>query len=607
MPVTFQPFELSFGDVAVGQTAMMDVIVDNDGPDALTLSVPAPFAVVPSIVPAQAVGVVTVMVTPTSAGEVTTTLQANLDQGGPTQGPGLALSANARNDVVVTPAHVDFGVVALGGRAVRTVNIHNFGLEPVTLHVNAPFRVQSPVIGVNTSMPVNVYFDPTASGDFTAALHGSSNSTDTTELLASLSGSSRTTIPTPAGGQRYRVHVPTEDTDLLLGGNILDDDREDSLQGARLTTGGHVVVDAGGRIVLQSRDQDGIIALGGSAVLAADATTHVSGKGGVLISAGIGDSPVNDIGASDGAPTTSETQDVNDEASEWATTFASFDTAIAGALSLRALYGVGAPFYMAATDPTDAARLLTTPVNYAIGAFNTVGVAAALGGTAITGLGASGDFAGVGITAQAGISLAALGFSSFYSVGGLVFGSMYPITVGLDVEQLGLRSATVTGNAATLQSINHTTVYSHGRIDIEADGDGTLGAALEAIGGKSLGSTQEKADIRIKAAKIEVGRFSSMAPDLPTSDELKLGAKEIAAHADGLHLSANLASIECQVAYLVRADEGINLHSKKMLLDATESINVKAAASVNIEGAQVTINSNGAATAKYGTTNIYLG
>lgn len=84
------------------------------------------------------------------------------------------------------PAQVDFGTVAIGQSASATVTVTNLGMAPLSLlepqaAVNAPFRYVdwaprgedqfgSPTVPPGGKQTITIYFEPTASGDYSAGL-----------------------------------------------------------------------------------------------------------------------------------------------------------------------------------------------------------------------------------------------------------------------------------------------------------------------------------------------------------------------------------------------------------------------------------------------------
>ncbi len=173
---------LDFGLVAVGESAERAALVQNTGSQAIQLGAPAlkqvgAFTIVPvdtSSVPVGATRPVAIRFTPQSIGEFEDTLTIPYD-GGLLE---VTLSGRAGAHLVVAPTHLDFGDVAAGQQASRTVTIRNTSasvpaaISAVLTGVSDAFAVSS--LGAKTLAPgetrvLTVTFAPIAAGSFDGA------------------------------------------------------------------------------------------------------------------------------------------------------------------------------------------------------------------------------------------------------------------------------------------------------------------------------------------------------------------------------------------------------------------------------------------------------
>jgi hypothetical protein len=112
--------------------------------------------------------------------------------------------------ISITPAYLDFGLLALGDSALKTVTVRNRGTNTLTMgsltlggSAPAQFTIQndgctSRTLSPNASCTADVRFASTLGGDFSASLVIPSNDPDYSQITVTLSGSTQ---------QKYQLSV----------------------------------------------------------------------------------------------------------------------------------------------------------------------------------------------------------------------------------------------------------------------------------------------------------------------------------------------------------------------------------------------------------------
>lgn len=201
---------LSFGDVKVGATRRLDLIVTNTGLADLTVTSAAVtgidaalFQVVPGLVPFTITPLlrdtIRVDFTPSSGGDKSGFLTVNSDD--PDENTLLITltGRGVRPDISVDPTIFDYGSVAVGSNSTTSLTITNTGtgslvIQNVTIEgVNLDqFAITSgggaAVINPGNSRNVNVRFTPTSLGSKSVRISIQSDDPDENPLIIPLSG-----------------------------------------------------------------------------------------------------------------------------------------------------------------------------------------------------------------------------------------------------------------------------------------------------------------------------------------------------------------------------------------------------------------------------------
>lgn len=218
------PTSLDFGSVTVGQSAERTVTIRSTGDAPLTIqtlsAAGSGFALTaapatPFPLAAGGQQNVTVRFVPTAAGAQSGTLTIN-SVAVPLTGAGVAPQVNAPV-IQVTPSSLDFGSVALGQTADRTLTVANAGtlvlkVSGLTI-ANPRFTVTSPSapfdVAAGAQQTVTVRFSPSAAGPQTGSLSITSNAGPAGVALAGVGAAPSGTPPSISA---VSVTVPDEDT-----------------------------------------------------------------------------------------------------------------------------------------------------------------------------------------------------------------------------------------------------------------------------------------------------------------------------------------------------------------------------------------------------------
>ncbi|MCC7536736.1 MAG: hypothetical protein IT379_11005 [Deltaproteobacteria bacterium] len=330
--------------------------------------------------------------------------------------------------------------------------------------------------------------------------------------------------------QRFRVHVPTEDTSLLMGARVpvtRDEDATKQLgyDGFNTITNGHVLlasvddtatVQSSGRVYVVSLTSSLSALAKGDVLIGSDrSSTTLAAKGSVTVIAGYGPSPqtVTLYGETPESPSAPDLQEVVD------------DHAMAALIASGVISVVTMAYGLIDTPrtvsvPTIAAYTLQTAG--LVSGFKAI-VEGATGKSLMSGFGSDLP-SGVGIHGKQGVTI-----TTSTSIGASIYlfapvGSVTGIGAisaglvgGVSANLTGLLAASVTGlAAASMQSLVQASVVS------------LVSASLES----RLGTAA------VRGAMVEVGQVVTTPPQLPTMSTTVQALMKVDAKAGALGLTA---------------------------------------------------------------------
>ncbi|MEM9191238.1 MAG: hypothetical protein AAGF12_18850 [Myxococcota bacterium] len=375
----------------------------------------------------------------------------------------------------VSPTSLNFGTVTSGATNTLTVTVTNPTNSNVSVSCGSPFTCSPATVPANGSTTVSVVY--TASGNTThsgtlsfsgqpstVGLSGTST-TSAAEALSSSETSDRTEdgLDNPTVN-RFRLHVPTKNTQLIMGKRFAGT-TGNSYDGFGLSTEGDIFINAFGSssdlflqgtkdVLLQSSEGSTFTLAKGDNVVAGAGSANMMSGGGVLIVAGHGEEPVAANGTD--PPDIQGIKDLQASRGTAAAIFTAFDASVAFGSAIRGAYGI----WQGGMETARHKKLQTALSGMAA-------VAGVVGGS----FSASGAFPGSVVYGAGGVMLASPAFSGFYSIGGLVLMSTYPFLFGVDAEVYGLNTANLTSLVDTnVSSRKSTTVDSGDHVKIHAGG-----------------------------------------------------------------------------------------------------------------------------------------
>lgn len=406
------------------------------------------------------------------------------------QDDAVSLDGLGKNPVEFSDQSHDFGSVLVGQNETKAFTVANHGAAAVTLSLEK--QVDSDDISAYTLDPssvpptgvpvaVSLKFEPSAAQYYSANV--SAGTGDLKVSLAATGKGSQDTVEDgviqqtfsddaatqqPSAATRFSVFVPEHSSRFNMGKPSPADAGANPIKinGVGLTTTQKVLIYANGDketsqvgvvaegdVYIQSNKSDILSLSDGNNVMAAGGCAYTLGDGGVLIATTV-----------DG-PTSSGDDD-------FPNADLSGDSSPLQAASAAAAFFSAADAFIALCGAVRAGRYLF--LDKKSGLSKVAAIAAGLTGVAATLVSAVGATPAaapaVTIYGHAGVLVGTPGFGGFHCALGLALTSAYPIMGGLDCEIFGLHGVKVTGRETSLQSLVETTVKSHGKVSISADG-----------------------------------------------------------------------------------------------------------------------------------------
>ncbi|MEZ4232883.1 MAG: hypothetical protein R3B89_27135 [Polyangiaceae bacterium] len=402
----------------------------------------------------------------------------------------VSLNGLAKNPIVLSDDDHDFGTVLVGETEVKSFTVTNHASSSATLTLEKQVETDdtsayslSPTSVPATGVPVAVTltFAPTAAEHYSANV-----SSRIGELEVALGVRGKGSLDTveegavqqtfsddpgalqPSAATRFSVFVPEYSSRLNMGKPSPADAGANPIRinGIGLATTQKVLlnacgtlddseigIQANGNVYIQSNEADVLSLSDGNNVVAAGGAAYVLGDGGVLIATTV-DGP------------TSKGDD------DFPNADLSGDSSPLTAAGAAGAFFSAADAFIALCGALRAGRYLT--LDSKSGLSKIAAVAAGVTGltaSVISAVGASpAALPAVTIYGHAGVLVGTPGFGGFHCAAGLALTSAYPIMGGLDCEIFGLHGVKVTGRETSLQSLVETTVKSHGKVTISADG-----------------------------------------------------------------------------------------------------------------------------------------
>ncbi len=400
------------------------------------------------------------------------------------------LNGLGKNPIVFSDHAHDFGLLLIGQQEVKSFSVENHGsaavqltLEPQVAGDDTSGYTLTPTSVPPTGVPVAVTlsFSPSAVQYYSANVAAGSGSLKV--VLAATGRGSQDTVEDgaiqqtfsdeplaeqPSAATRFSVFVPEHSSRLNMGKPSPADAGMNpvKINGVGLTTTEKILLNAcgtkddsqvgvmaNGDVYIQSNQSDVLSLADGNNVVAAGGAAYVLGDGGVLIATTV-DGPTSkgddDFPDADLSSTSGPLQ----AASAAAAFFSAADAFIALCGAIRAAR------YLTLDDKSGGSKVAAAAAGVT-----------ALTATVVSAVGASPSAApAVTIYGHAGVLVGTPGFGGFHCALGLALTSAYPIMGGLDCEIFGLHGVKVTGRETSLQSLVETTLKSHGKVSISADG-----------------------------------------------------------------------------------------------------------------------------------------
>lgn len=484
---------ISFGSIAKGDSATAQLEVRNGGGAAIAVSTAAAgVSVSPATVPPGEAAVVTVTWAPTATGALSGSVTVEGAAGA------VSLSGTATDRLSFSPTSLDLGSVAVGSSGVASVMVENLSGSAATLALSgtgaAGYSIVPSSVGAGMSALVQVTFSPTAVQSYPASLTEDGEASPAATLTGAgvLSEAPSVidtavqdddTSDTSAGTvKRFTLDVPDSDgaanyailnlgVEYAAGSIDVDGFGLFSKGKGFITTEGKLALQSVTDVYLQSLSGDFVAVTSGDSTIAAGGNATLLADGGVTISTAVDD------------PTTQENADP-----KVARTWPDPDNASLKEGAGDALTRVCAGFdaIIAASTAFDAFCAMVEKTDDGVPsagnrAWSGVTAAVATAGAVASGLAVAGSGLAPGVTiyGHGGVFIASPFISGFYSVGGIVIGSMFPLVLGIDAELRGLHAATITGGAsATVQA---------GEVNIQGKKASKLGSRGAKIGGLQRG------------------------------------------------------------------------------------------------------------------------
>jgi hypothetical protein len=363
-------------------------------------------------------------------------------------------------------------------------------------------QLSSVTVPAGQSVSVTVKFVPPAVASYTGTLSATAGSVTAT---ASLTGrgvstaldTSLTDDVTSGYATRLHISVPKASTEMTLGRGI----NGTTYNGFGVSTTGDIFLNARGSadtvgstsslwaqaigpVVIQSLSGNIYSLSKGANVMMGAGGATVASSAGVVIAAGFNADPIGDpdLNQQQAPFPTDKADEVAKSILKAATVGAAFDSVIALSTGIRTTIGFAKSVRTGQFTNKyglAALTLFSAAGGFAGGIMGTISNANANKEKPD----ASINVPGVSIFGNGGVLICSPAFTGIYSLAGLVLGSLFPFTVGLDVESYGYKSATMTGyRNATVQSHSKTTIQSDGDVEISAEGSGGGGIPSFGIG-----------------------------------------------------------------------------------------------------------------------------
>src|SRR5580704_870321 len=237
--IEISPSTVSFGDLAVGQSATKTVTVTNNGTEELTVSgisvtgtgFSASGPKLPMSLSAGQSASISAVFKPTAgtADTGTITIASNAD-GSPSRialsGTGTTTSAT---ELTATPSSVSFGSVAVGSEATQTIQLANTGSAAVAISKVAFSGTGVSVSGVTAPMTLDggkstsltVTYKPTSPTTLTGSISITSNASDPSMVIGiNATATSSTLAATPSSVSFGNVVVGSNTTQTIRLQNI---------------------------------------------------------------------------------------------------------------------------------------------------------------------------------------------------------------------------------------------------------------------------------------------------------------------------------------------------------------------------------------------------